>query len=425
MYNSVLTSLVFILFSLFCQLIHAAQVLDIYKASVPVESQESQYRVEGFDNAFQQVLIKASGRILLVTDPGTFQALLPSEAYVQTFSYRENPLYKAYLLQQALMQQELASVPANPLSDFAKNQNEELLEGIPTVGSALVESKLNENKQIQRVPLPYVLDVSFAPSLVQDKMTDLNIPVLSDVRPSILLWLVFESEGERSILGTSDTSDLIPAIDKFSKEFAVPVFLPVADLIDVNSIDIDDVWGLYPETVIDASKRYQPGAIVMIRINELDEGSWNGSWYLELKELEAFGQSTKATKSEVIGDLFKALAKSLSEKYSVSPSMANQASFLDVEVGNINNFRDYVGLQEYVSNLSPVQSIQINKVQGTKVFIRLTLLGSAKQFFEHIDLGGKIKRVTDPEFDFESNKAFDSFLTEQLVWLSNSPVLIN
>lgn len=421
MSKTVLTSFALILLSLLWQHTQAAQVLDIYKASVSVESQDSQYRIEAFDKAFQQVLIKASGRFLLVTDTDTFKALLPSESYVQTFSYRENPLYNAYILRQAQTQQELE----NSSSDLPKHQNKDTLAVTSLDTNSQDVPKLDENIETELAPRPYMLDVSFAPSLVQEKMTELNIPVLSKVRPSTLLWLVFESEGERSILGTSDTSDLTKTITKFSDEFAVPVFLPVADLIDVNSIDIDDIWGLYPETIIDASKRYQPGAIVMMRIIELEDGAWDGSWFLELKELEEFGQSTKESKSEVIKDLFKTLAKSLSEKYSVSPSMANSVGILDVEVGNINSFSDYIGLQEHISNLSPVQSIQVKKVKGSKVFLKLTLLGTTKQFFEHIDLGGKIKRSNEAAFDFEAENAFDNFLTEQLVWISDNSVLIN
>ena len=209
---------------------NAVQLNKLYSASVPVASQQKQERLAGFDQAFSVVLIKVSGQFDQVSQPEFIASLLPSEPYVQTFSYRENPAYQKFILENTTQDQLTQNERLDSESTEPESTNTESAESIDT-----------EEVESVDAPLPYILDVSFASSIVEAKMADHGLAIWGSVRPSVLVWIAYEQDGERSIVGTSDSSELVDGLLHLGAQRGVPLYLPVADLQDVSAVDIDDV----------------------------------------------------------------------------------------------------------------------------------------------------------------------------------------
>jgi len=350
----------------------AVQINKLYSASVPIASQQKQDRLLGFDQAFSIVLVKASGQFDKVTNPEFLADLLPAEPFVQTFSYRENPTYQEFIQSQSVQSDD------NVLdrSDGAGN--------VELIGATVSESTIS--------PLPYLLDVSFAPSIVKEAMVDHSLAVWGNVRPSVLVWVAHEEKGERSIVGTSDTGALVENLLLLGEQRGVPLYLPVADLQDVSAINIDDVWGLFPESVDQASERYRADAVVMMRVSQSDNGLWSGNWLLNLKQTFEVGAKYDTTLPSLLEALVSDLAAKLSSHYAVFKIPGEDGGVLNLEVAQVNTFADYIEIQRYINNLPPVSSMNISWVRSGRAGYQVTLVGSKDQFFEHVDLGGRLKK---------------------------------
>lgn len=345
---------------------NAVQINNLYSASVPIASQQKHDRLLGFDQALSLVLVKASGQFDKVTAPKFLKALLPAEPFVQTFSYRENPAYQEFILSQSTQEDEKA--PDN------------------------VELMKTDKSALDTPPLPYFLDVSFAPSIVEEKMAAHGLAIWGSVRPSVLVWVAHEQKGERSIVGASDAGELLENLLLLGEQRGVPLYLPVADLQDVSAVDIDDVWGLFPESVDQASERYRADAVVMMRVSQSGNGLWSGNWLLNLKQTFELGAKYDSTLPSLLAALVSDLAAKLSSHYAVSRMPGEEGGVLSLEVDQVNTFADYIEIQRYLNNLPPVSSMNITWVRSGRAAYQVTLVGSKDQFFEHIDLGGRLKK---------------------------------
>jgi hypothetical protein len=370
--------------------VHAVQINKIYSASVPIASQQKRDRLSGFDQALSIVLVKASGQYAEVTRTDFINALLPAEPLVQTFSYRENPAYQDYIQSQSEQEEDVAQVNTE-------------------------ENTEESAEEITLSPLPYLLDVSFASSIVDKKMADHGLAVWGSVRPSVLVWLVYERNGERFIVGTSDTGELVDNLLRLGEQRGIPLYLPVADLQDVSAIAIDDLWGLFPESVDQASERYNADSVVMMRIHQSGSGLWSGNWSLNLKQTFEEGAQYDSTLPNLVETFVSDLAAKLSSHYAVSKIPGEEGRVFNLEVDQVNTFADYIEIQRYLISLPPVAEIKMNRVLSGRIDYQVALVGSKNQFFEHVDLGGRLKKDlrTRPllnskvESDIESMEAFD------------------
>lgn|GEM_PF-244692 len=353
--------------------VNAVQINNLYSASVPIASQQKRDRLLGFDQAFSIVLVKASGQFDKVTDPEFLKALLPAEPLVQTFSYRENSAYQEFIQNQSA-------------------QDDDKAPGNVELAPDNVELMKIEKSELEVPPLPYLLDVSFAPSIVEEKMADHGLDIWGRVRPSVLVWVAHEQKGERSIVGTSDAGELVENLVLLGEQRGVPLYLPVADLQDVSAIDVDEVWGLFPESVDQASERYRADSVVMMRVSQSGNGLWSGNWLLNLKQTLEVGAKYDSTLPSLLEALVSDLAAKLSSHYAVSKIPGEDGGVLNLEVDQVSTFADYIEIQRYLNNLPPVSSMNIAWVRSGRAGYQVTLIGSKDQFFEHVDLGGRLKK---------------------------------
>jgi len=364
---------------------YAVQINQVYSARIPVASQQKPDRGVGFDQAFKMVLIKASGQFDKVSQPAFMAAMLPAEPFVQTFSYRENPAYQEYLQQQSSLEAPGVGLegPINADVQIVDATSESEPESTST-------SEIPDTEEL--VPLPYLLDVSFAQSIVEEKMAAQGVPVWGSVRPSVLVWLVRENEGERSLVGTSDSGEFVEPLMALGEQRGVPLYFPVADLQDVSSVDVDDIWGLFPESVALASERYQADAVVMMRVYRSENGLWSGNWSLNLKGSLDVGSRYDSESTDLLASFVSEIADTLSSRYAVFKVPGEEGSVLELEVSQINTFADYVEIQRYLTELPPVSSMSMKWVRNGRAAYQVKLIGSKDQFFEHIDLGGRLKK---------------------------------
>jgi hypothetical protein len=415
---------------------NAVQINKLYSASVPIASQQKQDRLLGFDQALSMVLVKVSGKFNEIMAPDFINTLLPAEPLVQTFSYRENPEYQKFMQSQSLL-----------VVDKALEEHEDS-DAINSMGADVVDEIAPTN-----FPFPYLLDVSFAQSIVEKKMTEHGLPIWGSVRPSVLIWVASEQKGERSIVGTSDQSELVENLLLLGDQRGVPLYLPVADLQDVSEIEVDDLWGLFPESVDQASKRYNADAVVMMRVYQSDDGLWSANWSLNLKQTIEVGAQYSSSLPKLLEALVADLAEKLSSHYAVIKIPGEEGGVFNLEVDQVNTFADYIDIQQYLTSLPPVASMQMNWVLSGRAGYLITLVGSKNQFFEHVDLGGRLKKdlrirtiqkaaveeepdldiLTEESLDEQIRQSADSVLeqtivasdTEYYIWSSGNSLLFD
>ncbi len=342
---------------------YAERVAHLYRATVPVASQSERDRNAGFDLALQEVLIKVSGREDRVLQQGLLQQFPPAEQLIQAFSYRDNPDWLAW-------------------------QNRSDADAV-SLG----------RHQIQE-PLPQLLQANFAAAAIDQRLSALGIPVWGAVRPSILVWAVAEQAGERALLGNADAVGLADNLQVQARQRGLPLFLPSADLQDIMAVSLEGLSELFEGSVADANQRYQPDAVLLVRLFEVAPGSWNATWKFVHRQESISGQRRQLAMASAVSEMSKDVAEYLAQRYAVlkgRDQSTAHAGLLTLEVEQVVGFDEFIKLQRHLERLPPVAGLSLQRVDGTQVVWQIKLAGTFEQLLEHIELAGLMRHRQAPQ----------------------------
>jgi hypothetical protein len=354
----------------------ADTVLHLYRASVPVASQSEADRDAGFSAALTQVLIKATGREGLVqTERLTAQFPTPL-SLIQSFSYRENP--------------EALNARASENTAFPVDS---AVTPVPA-GSDLVET-IPEPADAAASPMPFLLEVDFAPAAVDQQLSRLGIPVWGQTRPSVLVWVALEHRGQRLLLGHGDAFGLARALLDQAMQRGLALYLPSADLEDLVAVNLEDLFGLFPDAVSAGNQRYRPDVHVMMRIYQSADARWTANWSIFLKREVINGERQDLSPEDIASAMTQELSDYLAQRYAVLKPVdglaAEYGTDLLFEVNQVNTFVDFIGLQRHLEALPPLSSVRLVSISGSRSHWRVQLTGTHEQLLEHIQLSGLLR----------------------------------
>lgn len=329
--------------TLWCSAAPAAVMHNLYEAEVPVDDQGEAQRIQAEHTAMNQVLIKVTGDSEITTNPKVDELLDRAEKYVQRFSYRT------------------AAAQAN--------------EGEPIA-----------------VPRQ-MLVVHFDPAAIMGFLRQAGIPVWGQTRPNVLVWLAVETDGERYIVAGDRSEDLQHEILQEAARRGVRVFLPLYDLEDQRLVSVADVWGNFEQVIDQASRRYGADAVLVGRVFRHAAEDWRARWTLYEGRNSSSWQDAGGDVSDVVGQGVDGLADTLARQFAQVISETVEAS-VDMKVTGVRSIQGYARVTKYLAGLDLVSHLQIERVTGDSVFVRLALLGDSKRLLQHIGLGTTLEQVS-------------------------------
>lgn len=307
----------------------AVTVDDLYVAEVFVTSQGKDQLKSGARAGLTQVLVRVSGSNLVQQSPIIVQALKNPGAYYYQYSYQ-------------------ATERAFQIGD-------------------------------QRVAAR-ILRLRFEPSAIAQLLRSAGYPVWGSNRPSILLWLAQKDEDGRRILSESDDSEVSIALSNQAQLRGLPFLYPLFDLED--DLSTAEVWGAFLGRIEDASKRYNPDAILTARIQKNSNGQWSANWSYQIDNHWTEYNNIAASAEALVLDLTTDLVDKLAEQYAVDSSQ----SLIEFRVENITSLEDYAAVSKYLQSLTPVLDTIVINVDGDVVMFRLKTEGRIDQLIEIIGL---------------------------------------
>ncbi|MBJ7538450.1 DUF2066 domain-containing protein [Marinomonas transparens] len=332
----------------------AVPVKGLYQAEInlPATDSEAKMLQEAFSLAAQQVLVRVSGN----------KAAISGE-----------------VLQQA---QQAAS------TWVAQHSVTALSELLPS-GDGLVLGK-----QIK---------VTFYQESIDSFLTQNNLPVWGSNRPSVLIWLVSENNGVRTLAGSKAPSALLNGLAQSATLIGVPIYAPLLDDVDKNAITAADVWGFFEDTVAAASKRYQTDSVAAIRISNFS-GQVSGSLLLLFSDgdVQRFNL-TGSNQQEILDQASADLAKAFSSRYAAVRN--NQSSSrLQLQVSGITGYNIMNKVQSYLESIGVVRDVLLSKIEGDKVEFSVDIDGDKQKLLNSIALNRLLLNAPLSALDPDANR---------------------
>ncbi|QPG06880.1 DUF2066 domain-containing protein [Salinimonas marina] len=377
--------------------VHASSLIEVNRAAVEVTNQGPKERKRAQTEALRQVFVKMTGSPAVLSNAGVRQALGQASTYLVSYRYSQQP---------------------------------------------------------QRL----VYEAEFARSALETVIRRENLPVWGPRRPDTLFWLASEQQSRRWILREDQPESVRHALNQASAQRGVPIALPLMDLTDNTSITVSDVWGQFAFALRSASARYNPDLILSARLSEKPEqrdnerlsteqrleealaasnlafgsepgvddnsaetadrqtpqaeptaakpvyamparsgeGEYALEWVLLEEGASQFGTVRADTPEKAVTQLVEHYADYLGQRFSVRFNGDNTTdNGLTISVANLDSLSHYVHAQEFLAQLSVVDSAVLVRQQGSVATFSLTLVGDRSDFFNALSFESQLRPVTD------------------------------
>lgn len=228
------------------------------------------------------------------------------------------------------------------------------------------------------------LTVKFDPGAIDRLVEELGLGRWSRVRPRVIVWLAVEDERGRKTYVDSAFPAAV-AIEEPAHERGMPFVLPLYDIEDRMTLPVSTLWGGFPEPIERASRRYAADAVLAGRAWRGETGLWKARWTLfgELtREFRTSGESLEIAVAEGMHEVADRFAARFARH-----GAAAAAARVPIEVAGVERLEDYGRLMDYLASIDIVETVQVERVEASRVRIVLRAKGGRPALAELIALG--------------------------------------
>ncbi|WP_082014207.1 MULTISPECIES: DUF2066 domain-containing protein [Shewanella] len=341
--------------SLFCAttLVQAVEVKQLDEATVAVGSRSSAEKSKGLKKALEDVILKNSGSRSALESPEIQAKLANADALVSQFGYLDTE------------------------------------EGL----------KLKANFEHRKIV---------------DMLREAGLPVWGKQRPLTLFWLSTDINNERVILSDDSSAEERKAFADASMERGVPLMFPLMDLDDLMRINVNDVRGLFADTVATASTRYQADFFAMGAL-EANGSEFNYQLVLYPKTdiSQSFGQpllnrqGQAVSKDEAVAEMMLSLSDYFVSRYAIADSGDGLLS--KVRFTGISQMKQLVEIEAFLNQLSAVREASLSTLQGDSATFKVQLFGSEDDLKNLLRLEPRLSSAQSGFQDVADGQGYDGF----------------
>lgn len=311
----------------------SAKGVELYQGEVVVEDQSPETRRNALSRALAQVLVKTTGNPAAPEAPGVAEHLSRAPQYVQQFQYRT--------------------------------------EERPRPGEEPAERVL-------------LLSARFDPAAVERILRDAGLALWGQERPTVLIWLVLQTEEGRQLVG-AERPVIQAAIHRAARERGLPVLMPLLDLADQQAVSERELWGGFTESLVAASERYGTRTFLLGRVSSTGDG-WRGRWTLFNQGRERYFEAGSDDLAGVLEAGIGSAADALGDRYAVSLA-ERSGSRVRIAVEGVTSLADYDRVLDYLGGLTLVQQVDLDRVHGRTMSLRLAVNAGIDRLDQTIQLG--------------------------------------
>lgn len=235
-----------------------------------------------------------------------------------------------------------------------------------------------------------LVTLEFESSLVVDTLRGAGMPLWSDNRPSVLVWLVVEDADGRRFVGTEKDPQLVAAIRASAERRGLAIQLPFLDLQDLVALSPDDIWQRNQSRLDEAAERYASDSLLTGRVTKLNNGSWLGRWTFSLngRQIRFDGDADDAVSYIAAG--LNQVAEALASEYAITPVATAEGGVL-MRLTAVRSFVDYARAISYLESVVAIHHANVVSLQGDELILSLVADGEMSQLQQVFSLDKRLQ----------------------------------
>ncbi len=230
-----------------------------------------------------------------------------------------------------------------------------------------------------------LIRVLFDEDLLINVFRSSRLGVWNEIRPKTLIWLVVEENGQQKLFDADAMPDIEAAIDKASKQKAVPVLYPLQDLHEKQHLSINAVLSAYADQLLEFSNRYD---VVSTLAGKMDKtgACWKAEWtfYFDTK-IDQWQSQCGSIKEATLNGM-QGVYDRLSKFYSVKSELKTISSVY-IKVANATDKLALEKVDDYLNSLPMAKTITWVGIDSGYNLYRVFFEGSRQVFNESLTQG--------------------------------------
>lgn len=243
----------------------------------------------------------------------------------------------------------------------------------------LTQTSSTNNDQGQEV-----VKLGFSPVHIHKLLTQAQLPFWPEQRPTILVWLVKDTDYDRRIIWEHSASKLLQNMHKEATVRGLPLTVPVGDFSDVTDLSTTDLWGGFTDAIGKASARYPTDAIMVVQA-EGDDLHWTlyDQSAHELQDDFKEPITGQASGDEAINTMVDTISDYYAKQGAVKVAEQSSQS-LSADFSHVTKAQDFFNIEKMLTSLSSVASVSVQHIQGDDVQYRIHLLTQPEVFKQEV-----------------------------------------
>ena len=241
--------------------------------------------------------------------------------------------------------------------------------------------------------LTHRIKIQYNGSAMEKYLLANGFPVWGKHRPEVVVWLAVRDGTNEYVLKDADQSLLKTSADEALVRRGIPGRWPLYDIKDRKKLSVADIRGGFKDQVVDASKRYSTGPALTGSLI-WDGKKWQSSWSLLMVSGNRHWSMVDADYSQLINKSVDQAADALGVVFAVNNKLnKQQLAKIQLDIQAVNSISKYTRVEEYLTNLSAVETAVPLKVDGQNAVFEVTLRSDEEDFLNLIKNSAELIKV--------------------------------
>ncbi len=334
-----------------------AREQDLFVVDVKVEDQTTSVERAATQTSLLEVISRLTGLESVPRTAEIKKALEQAESFVSEYMYTEVPNYKSE-----------TSAVSKPLS---------------------------------------VLRIVFQPAQIESLLRLAKLPRWPSPRDTCIVWALLENDGRRESIAPGETYRFAELLASNGLARGLPLIFPVMDLEDQLTVNHGLIWGRFGKELLQASERYNANCLLIGRLVAHEGGtvtSFSGDWTIMLRNSVSYHREVFWIEEEL--KIAKGTIDSAVDLMTESNVIyAGESYVYRVRISFIEDFGDYLAVNQYLSKSPYVEDFSIDGYEGGFLKVSLKSMAGRERLLEFFEKEGKLanddtvwRTSSDPEY---------------------------
>jgi hypothetical protein len=221
--------------------------------------------------------------------------------------------------------------------------------------------------------LPYLLTINFQEDAVIEALKKANQAAWTGDRSALLVWIAVQDQQGSRLIGADSAELILKSIQNLAKKRGIPLVVPILDLGTLNQISAEDVNNSNWDLIEKVSTPYQQGGTLLLQIAQNSDGTWVINTKLLLDHVTQEGTVTGSDENTLLVKALNTAMDAFANHYTALLSAPDNTVVF--QINQISTLEQYAAVKDLLAHLSLVSRSQVLQVWPSAIRFTLQVKG--------------------------------------------------